>query len=209
MNWQLAANYGTLIEMNVVEGIDDARDVVQILRRGVTIDAGSRIDDVHRGSRGAEINARIPRFHVVFRVLPVQDEAARGTRHGILNQRARKNQPARWRHLCARLGHVLDAARRRIRESDVLEDIECGAMDAKHLSIGQWCVAAARHAGPDWAQSSPAAVPHGRLGAPRSPRGVQTLTSTSLMVSTPWHRQAGCSASHDCSKQSGSWLVRT
>jgi len=25
-------------------------------------------------------------------------------------------------------------------------------MDAKHLSIGQWCVAAARHAGPDWAQ---------------------------------------------------------
>src|SRR5450631_4124609 len=69
---QLAANDWPLVEVDMLESIDHACDVVQILRRGITVGAGPRIDHVHSRTRCAEIDARTPGLHVVLRFLPVQ-----------------------------------------------------------------------------------------------------------------------------------------
>src|SRR5450631_2508585 len=58
----------------------------------------------------------------------------------------REKQPAFRRELGAHPGHVFDAARGGIGESDVLEHIERRMVDAKHVGIGQRLVAAALHA---------------------------------------------------------------
>ena len=148
----LAAHDRALKEMKVLERVDHARDVVQILGRRVAVDAGRRIDDVHGSACGAEIDPRSPWLHVVLRILAVQHEVPRSPGHGVLDQRARKNQPPGGVELRPRLGHVLDAAGSRVGEPNVFQHVERSMMDSKHVGVGQRLVQAARHARADRAQ---------------------------------------------------------
>jgi hypothetical protein len=68
--------------------------------------------------------------------LSVQHEVPRRPRHGVLDQRAWENQPARGIERRARLGHILDAARGGVRETDVLEYVERGVVDAHDVGVG-------------------------------------------------------------------------
>jgi hypothetical protein len=143
----LAAHHRALIEVQVLERVHDPSDVVQILGGRIPIQARLAIHDVNRGARGAEIHSRSPRLHVVFRVLAVEHEVPGGPRDGIFHQRAREDQPAGGVELRPSLGHVVDAARGRIREPDVLQHVQRGMMDAQHIRVRQGLVSAARHAG--------------------------------------------------------------
>jgi len=113
-----------LIEVQMFERVDHPRDVVQILRGRVPVLPGLGIDDVYRRSSGAEVHARTPRLHVVLWVLSMQHEVPRRPRHRVLDQRARENQPTRGGERRARLGHILDAARGRVSETNVFEHVE-------------------------------------------------------------------------------------
>ena len=142
----LAADDRALIEVDVLQRVDHARDVVQIAGGRVAIDPGLGVDHVHGRPGRAEIHARAPGLHVVLRSLPVQDEVPRGSRHRVLDQRAREDQPPLRGQCGPGLGHVLDSARGRIRKPDGLQHVERGVVNANDVGVGQRLVSPADHA---------------------------------------------------------------
>jgi hypothetical protein len=79
----------------------------------------------------------------------MQDEAPGGARDGVLDQGAREPEPSVATEQTAGLGHQVDAGRDRIRQPDLLQDVERRTVDALDLGCGERPVAAARQAGPD------------------------------------------------------------
>ena len=80
--------------MQMLQRIDNPRDVVQVLGGRIPVDTGLGVDDVHGGARRAEVDAGAPRLHVMFGVLAMQHEMSRRARNRILDQGARKDQPS-------------------------------------------------------------------------------------------------------------------
>ncbi len=168
---ELPADDRALVEMQVIERVDDARDVVQVLGRRVAVRAAAAIDDVHGRAGGAEIDARPPRLHVVLRVLAVQHEAAARACERVLDERARKHEPARGCQARARTRHVVDARRRRVGEADLLEHVERGPVDAQDVGVGERLVRAAATSPASRGACRRAAAPRAARGAPRARRG--------------------------------------
>ena len=195
---EVAADHGTLIEMDVVQRVDDAGDVVEILGGGFPVVASDRIDHVHRRPGGAEIDPLAPGLHVVARVLAVERELARRLGQGVLDQGARKQQAPLVGELRAGLGHRLDPGRDGIREADLLQDVEGGVMDLLDVGRRQRQIAAAFHAGADRLLV---------LRQRRRPRGTPRLASAAPDGIRPGGfggRRLGLNCAHDiypcCSK---------
>ena len=74
----VARHHRPLEEMDVVEPVDDARGVVDVLQQRLAVFALLDIDEMHRGARRAVMHALALDQHVVLRVLAVQGEIARG-----------------------------------------------------------------------------------------------------------------------------------
>ncbi len=66
----------------------------------------------------------------------MQNEMPGRLGHGVLDERPRENQPPFRSELRARLGHVFDTARSRVRKTDTFEHVERGMMDAQHIGVG-------------------------------------------------------------------------
>ena len=106
--------------MDVLQGIDHAGDVVEVLGGGVAVFAGLGIHHAHRSACRSEVNVGSPRLHVMLGVLAVQYKIARCVGNRIFNESARKNQTPGVGQFGACFGHELDAAFRRIGQANVL-----------------------------------------------------------------------------------------
>ena len=74
----VARHHRPLEEMDVVEPVDDARRVVDVLQQRLAVFALLDVDEMHGGARRAVMHALALDHHVVFGVLAVQREVARG-----------------------------------------------------------------------------------------------------------------------------------
>ena len=90
--WQIARHNSALIKVDVLHLVDKSRDVIGILRKRFAIFAGFWINDVNSGACGAEINFFTPRLHVVFWILSVKGELARGDRQSVFDHASWKQQ---------------------------------------------------------------------------------------------------------------------
>ena len=140
---------GALEEMDVVEPIDDAGDVIEVLHRRFAILAAIGIDHVDGGAGGAEIDPLAPGLEVVAGILAVQGKMPARLGDGVLDQSAGKGQPAIGVEDRAGRGHGLDAGRNGVGEADLLQHIQGGVMDVQHLALAQRQVPAAGHPRPD------------------------------------------------------------
>ena len=74
----VARHHRPLEEMDVVEPVDDARGVVDVLQQRLAVFALLDVDEMNRGARRAVMHALALDQHVVLGVLAVQREIARG-----------------------------------------------------------------------------------------------------------------------------------
>ena len=139
----VARHHRPLEEMDVVEPLDDARGVVDVLQQRFAIFALLDVDQMHGRTRGAVMDARALDQHVVPGILAVQREMPRR----LLDRR--QHQPARKAHAAvgaedrAGPGQRLDAARDRIGEADRFQHGQHRFVDAFEVVLGQRLVAAA------------------------------------------------------------------
>jgi hypothetical protein len=131
--------------VDVLETVDQARDVVQIRERRITVFTGFHIHDVHRRTAGAEVHLVPGELHLAPGRLPVEHEIARRHGEGVLHQRAREQQPALVGVRPAGGRHQIDTRGYGIREADLLQHVESGTMNALDVGIGERLVTAAQH----------------------------------------------------------------
>ena len=117
---QIAANHRALEEVQMLERVHHARDVVQIERGRVAVFAAVRVHHMHRRAGRAEIDTIAPGLHVVLRILAMQHEMARGIGDGVLDQGAREQKAPGIGQGATGLGQVLDAAGRRVGKANLL-----------------------------------------------------------------------------------------
>ena len=137
----------TLEEVDVLEGVDEAGDVVEVGQGGLAVLAGAGIDDVHRGPRGSEVHLVPGELQIVARVLPVKHDVAGGVRHRVLDQCTREEESTFGAELPPGRGDRLDAAWNRLGQSDLLERVERRGMDPLDPVLVEGPVPAAGHTG--------------------------------------------------------------
>ena len=134
---EIAGHDRALEEVDVVEAVDQAGDVVEVGERRLAIVAVCGLDHVHRRTRGAEMDLRVPGLEVVPRIGAMEHEAPPRPRQDVLDQGARQAQPAVAAEHRAGRGHQLDAGGDRIGEADLLQHVERRAVDPLHLGVAQ------------------------------------------------------------------------
>jgi hypothetical protein len=139
-------HHGALKEMDVVQLVDQARQVVEIGHGRLPVGPGLDVDNVDRRARGAEMDLLAPGLQVVARIEAVEHETPRGLGQGVLDQGPGKQQAAVVVEPPAGGGHQLDAGGYGVGQSDLLQSIQRRLVDALHLGIGQGSVAAPIHA---------------------------------------------------------------
>ena len=90
----VARHHRPLEEMDVVEAVDEARGVVDVLQQRFAVFALLDIDQMHGGARRAVMHARALDHHVVLGVLAVQGEVPRRALDRRQHQRAREADAA-------------------------------------------------------------------------------------------------------------------
>ena len=141
----VAGDDRALEEVNMIQRVDQPGDVIEIGQARLPVLAAFRVDHVHGGPGGAEVNLGPFRPDVVLRILAVQGEVPRRDRQSVLHQAARKQQPALIGQGATGIGHQLDTRRDRLGQADLLQGVECRLVDAPYLAIGQRLVEAAFH----------------------------------------------------------------
>ena len=131
----------------MLEGVDEAGDVVEVGQGGLAVLAGAGIDDVHRGPRGAEVHLVPGEFQIVTRVLPVKHDVAGGVRHRVLDQCTREEESTFGAELPPGRGDRFDAARNGLGQPDVFQHVERGGVDPLHSTLVEGPEPAADHAG--------------------------------------------------------------
>ncbi len=164
----IARDHGALEKMNMLQHIDDAPDVVQVLDCGFAIHP-VRIHDVDRRARSAEVGALAGGLQIETRILRVQHEVARRLGERVFDEGARKQQSALSACLAAGPGHDLETGFRRVGQSHLGEQAQRCGVNLLDIVRAQRLVAAAAHARPH----RPQVVRQGRraLGAPGVPPG--------------------------------------
>ncbi len=143
---QVARHHRALVEVDVLHGVDQAGDVVGILRERLAVLAGDRVHHVDGRARGAEVDLLAPRLHVELRVLRVQREVAGGDGQRVLDERPREQQAAVLGERAALRQQHVEAAVDGIGQPDVLQHVQRGFVHLAHLGVGEWLVAARGHA---------------------------------------------------------------
>ena len=150
---EVAADHRALEKVDVLQRVDHAGNVVQVLRRGVAVFTRECVHHAHRRAGSAEVDLIAPGLHVVFGVLAVQHKVARGVGHRVLDQRTGKNQATGVGQLGTRFGHELDATLRRISQANVFQGVQRSVVDFEHVGIAQRLEGATVHAGAHRAQA--------------------------------------------------------
>ena len=171
----VAWNDCTLVEVQMLHAVDEARNVVCILRGRLAVITGLWIGDVHGRTGGAEVGVGTPRLHVVLRVLGVQREVATGHRDRVFDERTREQQTPIRVQLASLRKQVVERGLDRIGKTDVLENVERRFVDLQHFGIGEHLVATARHSGANWLD-----VVRQRCGAQRVASGATSTTCVLL-----------------------------
>ena len=144
---EVTAHDGALEEVDVLQGVDEASDVVEIPQGGLPVLARAGIDDVHRRARGPEVHLVPRELEIVTGLLTVEHDVAGGVRHRVLDQRAREEEPAFGAELSSGRGDRVDAARDGFGEPDMLQHIERRGVDPLHPVLVEGPEPAADHAG--------------------------------------------------------------
>ena len=131
----------------MLEGVDEAGDVVEVGQGRLAVLAGAGIDDVHRGPRGAEVHLVPGELQIVARVLPVKHDVAGGVRHRVLDQCTREEESTFGAELPPGRGDRFDAARNGLGQTDVFQHVEHGGVDPLHAALVEGPEPAADHAG--------------------------------------------------------------
>ena len=142
----VTADHGALVEMDIVEIVHEPRRVIEVLRRRLAVFQRHRIDDMHRSARRAVMHFRARQMQIMFRIAGAQRDVARGDRQHVLDQSARKADPAILAKHRARPGHRLHARIRCLRQTDHFQRLQRRLMDLLHARLGQGLVLTARHA---------------------------------------------------------------
>ena len=144
---EVSADDRTLEEVDVLEGVDETGDVVEVRQGGLPVLASPGIDHVHRGPRGPEVHPVPGELEVMPGVLSVEHDAACGVSHRVFDEGTREEEPAFGTHPPARRRDRLDAAWNRLGQSDLLERVERRGMDPLDPVLVEGPVPAAGHTG--------------------------------------------------------------
>jgi hypothetical protein len=161
-----------LEEMDVVEGLGDARGVVEIERRRVPIAVALGIDDHRRRARRAEMNALATGHDVMLGALAEEREIAARPGDHVLHQGGRKAQPAVITESRARTGADLDTRGDGVADAHLLEHLQRRPVDSLDPHLGERSIPPARQAGahrPHLVRQRCRALRHARRAAPASP----------------------------------------
>lgn len=143
----VARHHRPLEEMDVVEPVDDAGGVIDVLQQRFAVFALLDIDQMDGGTRRAVVHALALDHHVVFRILAVQGEIPRCLLDRVEHQRARETDAAVIAIGGAGLGQRLDAGGDGIGEADGFQQRQHRLVDALLVVAAQRSVAAALEAG--------------------------------------------------------------
>ena len=132
--------------MQMLQGIDHAGNVVEVLCGGFAVGTGLGIHHVNRSAGSAEVDLVTPGFHVVFGVLGVQHEVARGIGHRVFHKRAREEQASGVGQGGAGLDHGVNPALWRVGKTDGFQCIKCGMVNFQDIGVAQGLVATTAHA---------------------------------------------------------------
>ena len=164
----VARHHRPLEEMDVVQPVDDAGGVVDVLQQALSVFALLDVDQMHRRARRAVVHALALDHHVVPGVLAAQREVARGPFDRVEHEVAWKTdaavRPKRRADPCQRL----DAGGNGVGETDRLQQRQHRLVDAFEVVPAQRSVAPAFEPGAHWPYV---------IGQRRSPHGAARLTS--------------------------------
>ena len=132
-----------LEEMDVVQPVDQTRQIIEIGQGGFTVFAGVDVNHVHGRAGGAEMDLLAPGLQVVARVETVQHEVPAGLGQRVLDHGPREPQPAVVADAAAGPGHQLDARRDSVGEAEVRQQVQCRLVNPLHLGFAERLVAAA------------------------------------------------------------------
>ena len=141
--------------MDVVELVDQAREVVEIGERRRSVGARFDIEHPHRHARGAEVRAGIRDVQVVLRISTVQREVATRSGDDVLDERTRKAESIVLVHPAALRECELAKGRKRISHTDVFEHVQSALVDPLDVVVRERPIGASDQAGA-----------HGRLFGP-------------------------------------------
>jgi hypothetical protein len=158
--------------VHVLQPVDQAREVVDVDdgRRPVAVPL--HVQGRDGVAPGAEVDPARGGFVVVRGVAAVAHEAPRHGRDHVLHQRARKAEPPVVVDPAALGQRVLLQHRQGVGHADLLQQVERGLVDARHVALGKRLVAAARKAWADHGLARPRPQCPPRAAAPDALRHV-------------------------------------
>ena len=134
--WNITRHNCTLVEMQVFHFVDNACNVVRILRYRFAVFTSLVIGNVHSSTCSTEIRIGAPWLHVVLRILRIQREITSSNFKCVLNQRTWKQQTAVFIKLATLWQEVLKRGWNGIGNTDVFQNIDCSLMNLQHFRVG-------------------------------------------------------------------------
>jgi len=145
----IAADHGSLHEMDIVQMLHNSRGIVQIADGGFAVAAGLYVDHMHRSPCGAVMDLLFAKVQIMFRIARAKRDLAIGFGQHIFDQGTGVAQAAILPKNSAGADHNINARLRRIGQTNLFKGGECRLIDTLHIQLREWFISAALHAGAD------------------------------------------------------------
>ena len=162
----VAADHRPIEEVDVVQDIGEAGEIIEVRYGRSAIPAGREIRDQNRDTARAVMHARAAQIEIVRRIARVEHDIAGRSGDHILDERTRKAQPPGFAHSRS-VGQCQVADRcRRVAHADLFEHVQHRLMDSFDVAFAERLVLTARKPRADrTARSGIAALRSARLAA--------------------------------------------
>ena len=144
----LAGDHRAHKEVNVLKGVDQAGEVIEILASRMPVGLGLVVEHENSRARSSEMHLLVGQLDGPALVNAVPYPRLGGHLDRSLHQRARKAEPLVVVHPPAGGGNRLDKLGDRIAHPHFLQKPEGGLEHFFHLRFGEWAVGAARESRP-------------------------------------------------------------
>jgi len=136
----VARDVGAPEKVDVVEGVYQSGDVVEVGGGGLAVATRFEVYDFRGGAACAHMHPVAANFHVVFGVLPRHDKALGGAGDDVFDEGAGEVKTAVFTHPATSRRDGLNHGRNSIGKALILHHIQHGVVDALHFPVGEGLV---------------------------------------------------------------------
>jgi hypothetical protein len=129
-------------DVDMLAMVREARGIVKVHELGGPVGLRLVLEDVHGLARSREQHGAVVHLEVERRIRRVERVTAGRGRDQVLDQRAREAQAAVLAEDAAPRDRVLQDLRDRLADADLLQELECGVVDALDVPHAQGAVLA-------------------------------------------------------------------